>query len=83
MRKYYRTQLNKDKNRAKKWRGFYYALGTAFKRPNYPSARDIKGRTRYWSEPDIKNAGGSTDTLIEVNKMYLAVIKSGKKVTSR
>lgn len=44
---------------------------------------DIKGRTQYRSEPDIKNAGGSTDTLIEVNKMYLAVIKSGKKVTSR
>lgn len=55
----------------------------AFKRLGYPSARDIKGQTRYWSEPDIKNAGGSTDTLIEVNKMYLAVIKSGKKVTSR
>nr|DAV02554.1 MAG TPA: hypothetical protein [Caudoviricetes sp.] len=30
----------------------------AFKRLGYPSARDIKCRTRYWSEPDIKNTGG-------------------------
>lgn len=51
----------------------------AFKRLDYPSAWDIKGRTRYWSEPDIKNAGGSTDTLIEVNKMYLAVIKAVRR----